>query len=356
MKVNLPHSSWTLLTETAHIIQNPQSQLAQACCALRSSRRWAITGTPIQNKLADFASIVKFLQVHPYCEQNTFEEEIFKPWQNHRGTDTQGFLRLKTLVRAITIRRTKTVVKLPPRVDEIHHLNFTEAERERYEVAKTQSRALLEDAISSGNQGYKTFNALRLLNILRLICNHGLLAPSTLEKKPPQTPQGLLAVWSPGSDSFYGNILGGAVSCSSCGANLLDDILEGSVSSGIENERQTAPSEQMICEQCRSQTHNDRIGRLYWNNRDLPDSAGSSAPSIPVVDSDVAFTIECMSTKIKTLVADIYKHNATEKRSSPYSYHRNSNHWHFIVLCSRTGLIRLILFSWCWLTEGSHMR
>lgn len=326
MKVNLSHSTLTLLTQTAHIIQNPQSQLARACCALRSSRRWAITGTPIQNKLADFASIVKFLQVHPYCVRNTFEEEIFKPWQNHRGTDAQGFLRLKTLVRAITISRTKTVVELPPRVDEIHRLNFTQPERQRYEAAKTQSRALLEDAISSGNQGYKTFNALRLLNILRLICNHGLLVQSTLEKKSPQTPQGSLAVWSLGPDSFYGNILGGAVSCSSCGANLLDDILEGSVSCGIENERQTALSEQMICEQCSSQADNDRIGRLHWNNRDLPDSAGSSAPSTPVVDSDVAFTIESMSTKIKTLVADIYTHSATEKRFSPYSYLRNSNH------------------------------
>jgi SWI/SNF-related matrix-associated actin-dependent regulator of chromatin subfamily A3 len=256
------------------------------------------------------------LQVHPYCEQKTFEEEIFKPWQNHRSTNTQGFLRLKTLVRAITISRSKTVVNLPPRVDEIHHLNFTQAERENYEAAKTQSRALLEDAISSGNQGYKTFNALRLLNILRLICNHGLLAQSTLEKKSPQTLQGSLAIWSPGSDSFYGNILGGAVSCSSCGANLLDDILEGTVSSGIENERQTAPSEQMICERCSSQADDDRIGRLHWNNLDLPDSTGSSAPSTPVVDSDLAFIIESMSTKIKTLVADIYNHSTTEKRSS----------------------------------------
>ncbi|KAH6689414.1 P-loop containing nucleoside triphosphate hydrolase protein [Leptodontidium sp. MPI-SDFR-AT-0119] len=115
--------------------KNPQSQLAQACCALRSTRRWAITGAPIQNKLADFASIVRFLRVHPYSDQKTFEEEIFGPWQNRHGTDTEVFLRLKTLVRAITISRTKAVVKLPTRVDEVHHLNFTPAEREKYEAA-----------------------------------------------------------------------------------------------------------------------------------------------------------------------------------------------------------------------------
>jgi SWI/SNF-related matrix-associated actin-dependent regulator of chromatin subfamily A3 len=279
--------------------------------------RWAITGTPIQNKLADFASIVKFLQVHPYSDPKTFEEEIFKPWRNHRGTDAQGFLRLKTLVRAITISRTKAVIKLPPRVDEIHHLSFTPAERERYEAAKTQSRSLLEEATSSGNQGYKTFNALWLLNILRLICNHGLLAQSALENKISQSPQGSLAVWSPGSDSFYGNILGGAVSCSNCGANLLEDIFEGSVSSGIQNELQTTASEQIVCERCRFQTSDDRMGRLRWNNLDyLPESVESPSFSTPILDSDVALTIEFMSTKIKALVADLHKHSTTEKRFS----------------------------------------
>lgn len=308
------------LTWTAHTIQNPQSQLAQACCTLRSTRRWAITGTPIQNKLADFASIVRFLQVHPYSDQKTFEEEIFRPWQNSHSTDAQGFLRLKTLVRAITISRTKAVVQLPPRIDEIHHLNFTPAEREKYDAAKTQSRALLEEAISSGNEGGKTFNVLWLLNILRLICNHGLLAQSTVENKTSQT-QGSLGGWSPGEafDSFYDNTLGSAASCLNCGASLLEDILEGSVTSGFETQRQTIPCDQMICERCISQTSNDKIDQSPSDNRDLLDSDENSAPATLVVDRDVAFTIKYMSTKIKALVADLYKHNTIEKRFSSTS-------------------------------------
>ncbi|KAM3068187.1 hypothetical protein ACMFMG_011234 [Clarireedia jacksonii] len=307
-----------VILDEAHIIQNPQSQLSQACYALRSTRRWAITGTPIQNKLADFASIVKFLQVYPYSDQKTFEEEIFKPWQNRHGADAQGFLRLKTLVRAITISRTKAVIQLPPRVDEIHHLNFTPAEREKYEDAKIESRMLLEEAISSGNQGGKTFNALRLLNILRLICNHGLLAQSTVSNLTSRT-QNSQGGRSPGedSDSFYGNILGGVTSCLNCGANLLEDILEGSVSSAIETRRQMTSCDQMICELCISQTSDDGIGQSPRDTLDLPDSSTNSARSTPVADYDTASTIESMSTKIKALVADLSKHNTTEKRSAP---------------------------------------
>jgi SNF2 family DNA or RNA helicase len=83
-----------------------------------------------------------------------FEDEISKPWQ--RGEE-HGFLRLKALVRAITIGRTKKVVELPVRIDEIHHLDFSPAERKRYETAEKDTVSLLE-AISSGHQG-GTFNA-----------------------------------------------------------------------------------------------------------------------------------------------------------------------------------------------------
>jgi SWI/SNF-related matrix-associated actin-dependent regulator of chromatin subfamily A3 len=231
-------------------------------------------------------------------------------------------------VRAITISRTKAVIQLPRRVDEIHHLNFTPAERETYEDAKIQSRTLLEEAISSGNQGGKTFNALRLLNILRLICNHGLLAQSTTENTTSraQTSQGGRSP-DEASDSFYGNILGGATCCLNCGANLLEDILEGSVLSDLETRHQTTSYEQMICELCISQTSDDRIGQLPRDTLDLPDSGTNSAratpstpersatPATPMIDYDTEFTIESMSTKIKALVADLSKHSTTEKRS-----------------------------------------
>jgi SWI/SNF-related matrix-associated actin-dependent regulator of chromatin subfamily A3 len=325
MKVNCPlEFPQSLLTRAAHIIQNPQSQLSQACYALRATRRWAITGTPIQNKLADFASIVKFLQVYPYSDDKIFHEEIVKPWQNRDGADAQGFLRLKTLVRAITISRTKAVIQLPARVDEIHHLDFTPAEREKYEDAKIQPRMLLEEAISSGNQVGKTFNALRLLNNLRLICNHGLLAQSTITNPTSRTPK-LQGGRSPNDASFYGNILDGATSCLNCGLHLLEAMLEGSESSGWETQRQTTAGDQMICELCISQTSDNRIGKSPRDYLDIPKSGKSSAPATPATpttpaeDYDTAFIIENMSTKIKALVADLSKHNTTEKRSASTS-------------------------------------
>jgi SWI/SNF-related matrix-associated actin-dependent regulator of chromatin subfamily A3 len=304
-----------MLIMQAHIIQNAQSQLAQACCALRSMRRWAITGTPIQNKLTDFASIVRFLRVHPYSEQGIFDEEISKPW--HRG-DPQGFLRLKTLVRAITISRTKAVVHLPPRVDEIHHLDFAPAEREAYDAVKRQTVTLLQDAISSGSRGGTTFNALQRLNILRLICSHGLLMQSTLAIRPAQQSQIPAATYhqTENQDSFYGDLLGGSATCSQCGMDLLEDFLDGSPSNVLDTESHISKCGRMLCEQCSSQMGCIGLGQKSWHHRNQFANQASTCPSpVPAMEEDHDMTsIDFMSTKVKALVADIVNHYLNEKR------------------------------------------
>jgi SWI/SNF-related matrix-associated actin-dependent regulator of chromatin subfamily A3 len=306
-----------MLINAAHIVQNPGSDIAQACCAIQSERRWAITGTPIQNKLTDFASIVKFLQVYPYADTKVFEEEIFRPWQNRYGTDPQGFLRLKTLVRAITISRSKAVVQLPRRTDEVHHLDFTAAERTKYEATKVQSRALLEGAISSGNKRGKTFNALWVLNMLRLVCNHGLLAKSSDERNISQVYQGISNAPSMKitCDSFYSQVLG-ATACSNCGANLLEELLEGLPSAGLEEQPQSAPSAAILCEACSFHLSGTGLSSMPWHHNLSGDNEGSigSGPAKPAKDENPTFHIEGMSTKIKALVADLCKHYATEKR------------------------------------------
>ncbi|CAG8952746.1 hypothetical protein HYFRA_00008990 [Hymenoscyphus fraxineus] len=288
----------------AHTIQNPRSQLSQACFSLHSNRRWAITGTPIQNKLADFASIVKFLQVHPYSDSSTFEEEIFRPWQNRQGTSAQGFLRLKTLVRAITISRTKAVVNLPTRVDEVHGLHFTAGERENYDAAKAQSRKLLDEAISSKKEGTKTFNALSLLNNLRLICNHGLLAKCTADKMMGRTSQ------DPSAN--LESLFDGAKTCSICEADLFEDFLEGSSITAFDGQHQADSCEPAICENCKSQKVFSGMPQNLRDGSELLESGSCSSPATPAGEDPIVST-EYIPTKIKALATELATHTENEK-------------------------------------------
>jgi SNF2 family DNA or RNA helicase len=55
-----------IVLDEAHEIRNFETAKALACNALTGDNKWCITGTPIQNKLEDLYSLLKFLQVCNY--------------------------------------------------------------------------------------------------------------------------------------------------------------------------------------------------------------------------------------------------------------------------------------------------
>jgi hypothetical protein len=258
-----------------------------------------------------------------------FEEDISRPWLKE---DPQGFLRLKTLVRNITISRTKSVVILPSRMDEIHHLDFSFEERQKYDCVRLQTVAMLQEAISSPRQRRQTFNALKRLNMLRLICSHGLLARNSQPEEFSSISPGPMIIWNetgiqePFADMPW-NI---APKCSSCGKDLLEDVLMGSQFTDAGS--RAMQSSNSLCEGCHSQANllgqSHMIGDPFMQPPSL-DILMSSSPADPMeVDQDT-INIDSMSTKVKALVADLSTHCCNEKRSVqpniPYFYLANNS-------------------------------
>jgi SWI/SNF-related matrix-associated actin-dependent regulator of chromatin subfamily A3 len=251
--------------------------------------------------------------VYPYSELEIFDNDISRPW---RGGEQQGFLRLKALVRAITISRSKAIVNLPPRADYIHHLDFSGKERLLYDDEKKQTVVLLQAAISS-SQGGRTFNALQRLNTLRLICSHGLLAQSNQGTETSCQAQSSIAPYPQSylQDPFYEDVFGGRSFCCYCGMDLLEDFLEGSPSAGLYTGSAGPKSGPILCERCQIQfenpeTHSSRLDELLG----LPMSPLSQSSSPSIEDEQARFPLELMPTKIKALVTDLSHHSSSEKR------------------------------------------
>ena len=54
---------WRVILDEAHVARNRATRLCLALCGLRAERRVALSGTPIQNGLADIYSILRWLKV-----------------------------------------------------------------------------------------------------------------------------------------------------------------------------------------------------------------------------------------------------------------------------------------------------
>jgi hypothetical protein len=160
-----------IILDEAHIIRNPATNMAIATCALNAERRWAVTGTPVQNRLDDLGSLIKFLRIKPFDEKNAFAQYIVAPFKT---ADPEILPKLRLLVDSITLRRLKDNIDLPSRSDQIVRLEFSKEEKSLYEIFVRDSKTKVELLASQEKMGGKSYaQILKSIMRLRLICAHG---------------------------------------------------------------------------------------------------------------------------------------------------------------------------------------
>lgn len=149
--------------------------MAKAVCALDARARWAVTGTPVQNRLSDFSALLQFIRAHPYDDPRLFDSDIANLWKC--GEESQAVQRLKRLSHHLLLRRPNDTIELPARHDLLCPVAFTRDEKTVYENLRTQTLTVLGDALYSDSDSYKLrshMNALQQIESLRLFCTLGL--------------------------------------------------------------------------------------------------------------------------------------------------------------------------------------
>lgn len=158
-------------------IKETATVASRASCDLMADRRLCLTGTPVQNKLDDVFALIKFLRLNPFDDKNLWTEFIGTPVKYGQPL---GVARLQTIMKCITLRRTKEtkthdgekILSLPPRRDELRYLKFDEQEQTIYDQFFNESKAEF-NALSNKNEVMKNYVGI-LQKILRLrqICDH----------------------------------------------------------------------------------------------------------------------------------------------------------------------------------------
>lgn len=171
-----------IVLDEAHQIRSGKTKQAVAVYELAAQRRWAVTGTPVQNRLEDLHALFRFLRVRPFNDMAGFNRFIVSPFKE---ADAEIVPKLQLLVGSLTLRRLKEGnVVLPERSDQIVRLQFSPEERKLHDWFEQYS-AKQVNAVTSGEKlgGGHYARILKAILNLRLVCAHGrdLLGDDALE-------------------------------------------------------------------------------------------------------------------------------------------------------------------------------
>mgnify|MGYP002517725990 CR=1 FL=1 len=158
------------ILDEAQYIKNSSTQNAKAVKAIRSAQRFALTGTPVENRLSELWSIFDFLMPGLLFRYGRFRERFEVPIV--RQGDEQALARLSRMTAPFILRRLKrdVLTELPEKTERLLPATMENAQRQVYRDTMQELRRQLEDSRDGRFSGQSRITALALLTRLRQIC------------------------------------------------------------------------------------------------------------------------------------------------------------------------------------------
>ncbi|KAJ8409563.1 hypothetical protein AAFF_G00229640 [Aldrovandia affinis] len=172
-----------VVLDEGHIVRNPNAMQSKAVLNLTAERRWILSGTPIQNSLKDLWMLISFLKMKPFDVKEWWNRIIERPVSLG---DSNGLKDLQTLIKGITLRRTKAskvggraVVQLPERRVFLQKVTLSDQERLEYDAVKSEGRDVIGRYFREETIMTNYADVLAILVRLRQFCCHPNLVGSS---------------------------------------------------------------------------------------------------------------------------------------------------------------------------------
>ncbi len=158
--------------DEAQYIKNSQTLNAKAVKEIKSIKRMALTGTPIENRLAELWSIFDFVMPGYLFTETQFRKEIEIPIL--KDEDEEVLERLKSMIAPFILRRLKTEVleELPEKTENTIFVPLASEQEKVYLSYALRAKEELLQQIQAEGIDKSQIKMLALLTRLRQICCH----------------------------------------------------------------------------------------------------------------------------------------------------------------------------------------
>ncbi|KAK3378527.1 SNF2 family N-terminal domain-containing protein [Podospora didyma] len=214
-----------VILDEAHSIKTRSTMTAKACFALKVTYRWCLTGTPLQNRIGEFFSLIRFLNIRPFscylckhcpcttlewtmdennkcksCKHggmqhvSVFNQELLNPIQRYGnfGEGKKAFKNLRIMTDRIMLRRLKKdhtdSMELPVKEINVERQFFGEVENDFANSIMTSGQRKFDTYVASGVMLNNYANIFGLIMQMRQVADH----PDLILKKNSEGGQNIL--------------------------------------------------------------------------------------------------------------------------------------------------------------------
>ena len=158
-----------MMIDEAQYIKNTSTQAAKSVKSISCGCRFALTGTPIENRLSELWSIFEYLMPGYLFSYKRFKEELESPIAENQ--DDAARIRLSRLVRPFILRRLKKDVlkELPDKIEEVVYARMDGEQQRLYQAREKQLVIMLSKQTDAEFKTQK-LQILAELTALRQIC------------------------------------------------------------------------------------------------------------------------------------------------------------------------------------------
>lgn len=168
------HEYTYVILDESQQIRNKDTKIFKTIIQLAGRHKISLSGTPIENSLADLWSQMEFINADLLGNYPFYKKRYQTPIEKNR--DVKALEELKQIVSPYILRRTKEQVAddLPPLMEQHHYSEMTAEQASLFEKEKSAARNYLLGL--NRNDGQFRFHVFSSLMKLRQIANHPVMA------------------------------------------------------------------------------------------------------------------------------------------------------------------------------------